>query len=340
MVNLCSAREIPDSSEMRNKLFILIGLILGSAAAALLMPRITAWIPYDYQVYVQGARLIRAGLDPHAALPYWYPLPITLFTTVPWSFLPDQFAWAFAFIPLGLLHLRYGKRAPLCWLFFPLLINVMYGQAEGWLLFPVFWILEDARGKASLGMLALMFKPAYAMLTMPYRVAQWIRDRRWRDLFTLLGLGGGMMGAAFLIDPAWHWHLIGGLARRGDNPELRARNMTIWAFVERGGMWFIPLGLCLIAGVLLGIAAWRAKETRAHLMLAVSLFTFPNGLNPVSSMMVLPFVETRNEILALVATSWLVAGLEVLTGGFGGFYLANVFVALALRVRRVKAGVP
>jgi hypothetical protein len=75
-------------------------------------------------------------------------------------------------------------------------------------------------------------------------------------------------------------------------------------------------------------------------MLAVSLFTFPNGLNPVSSMMVLPFVETRNEILALVATSWLVAGLEVLTGGFGGFYLANVFVALALRVRRVKAGVP
>ncbi len=308
--------------------------VIGGFALAHWMPN----MPYDYAVYMQGARMVRAGIDPHARLPYWYPLPIVLFTTLPWSFLPDQFAWVFAFIPLGLLHLRFGRNAPWSWLFFPLLINVTYAQAEGWLLWPLFWLLQDAPLKSSIGILGLMFKPAYGMLLVPYRVIQWIRARRWRDLGLLAGVGSFMLSVAFVVDPAWHWHFINGVMHRAENPELRMRNMTMWAFVERGELWLVPLVLLCVAFVLLAIVGWRTPETRGHVLLSLSLFAFPNGLNPVSSMMVLPFVETRNEILVLVATSWLVAGLEIVFGGFGGFYLVIVFVALALRLRRAQAG--
>jgi len=316
------------------KLAILFGSIAGGLLAVVLVPLLTDWIPYDYAVYVHGARLVREGFDPHALLPYWYPLPVTLFTTMLWSFLPDSFAWAFAFIPLGLLHLRYGRLTPLTWLFFPLLINVMYAQAEGWLLFPIFWLLEDARIRSSVGMLALIFKPAYGIVLVPYRLLQWLFARRWDEFGWLGGLGIVMVGAAFAVDPAWHWHFINGVMRRGDNPELRMRNMTLWAFPEHGVLWWFPLILFALAFALLAIVAWRNRTMRPHVLLALSLFIFPNGLNPVSSMMVLPFVQTRTEILILVAVSWLVAGFEIVFGGFGGFYLLIVFAALVLRIRR------
>lgn len=329
-----TVRFLSDSTTCRTLVIVLLSCGFG-IGATVLFSHFTDWIPYDYAVYVQGARFVRAGLDPHALLPYWYPLPITLFTTMLWSFLPDQFAWAFAFIPLGLLHLRYGRLTPLTWLFFPLLINVTYAQAEGWLLFPVFWLLENAPFKSSVGILALLFKPAYGMLLVPYRLTQWLIARQWHELARLLGLGAIMFGTAFIVDPMWHWNFINGVMWRADNPELRMRNMTAWAFVERGGLWWIPLVLFVLAFGLLSVDAWRQRSTRPHLLLALSLFLFPNGLNPVSSMMVLPFVKTRGEILILVAVSWLVAGMEILIGGFGGLYLVIIVVALALRIQRL-----
>jgi hypothetical protein len=305
--------------------------------ATIILPRLTDWIPYDYAVYVQGARLVRAGMDPHAQLPYWYPLPIVLFTTLPWSFLPDQFAWAFAFIPLGLLHVYYGKRAIAWWLFFPVLINVMFAQAEGWLIFPLIWILNDAPIKASFGMIALMFKPAYGMLLVPYRLWEWWRARRWRDLAWLAGLTALTCGAAFSVDPQWHIHFLNGIARRGDNVELIQRNMTMWAFVARGGAYWFALAAVVIIFGALAIPLARVHTTRGDVLLAAMLLFFPNGLNPVSSMMVLPLAQTGREIAILVIASWIAAGLDILVGGFGGVYLVIVLTALALRVRRLRS---
>ena len=314
---------------------IIVLSIVGGLAATVILPRVVDWIPYDYLVYVQGGRMIRDGINPHAMLPYWYPLPITLFTTVLWSFLPDQFAWAFAFIPLGLLHLRYGKSAPLAWLFFPLLINLAYAQAEAWLLFPMFWLLNDEPTKSSIGILALMFKPAYGMLIVPYRIVQWIRDRCWRNLSVLIVLGIIMFGAAFIVDPAWIGHFIDAILHRGDNPELRVRNMTLWAFARYD---WIGYGLAILAIAILlwlSIRLWRHNRARADVLLAWSLFIFPNGLNPVSSMMVLPLMQTPRELLALVIVSWGVAGLDIIVGGFGGVYLLIVLVALVIKQRRL-----
>lgn len=311
--------------------------LLGGLTATWLIPHFISWIPYDYAVYIKGARMIREGLDPHSLLPYWYPLPITLFTTVPLSFLPDQFAWAFAFVPLGLLHLRFGRNAVLWWLFFPLLINVTFSQAEAWLILPLFWLLEDAPFNSSLGIVALMFKPAYGMFLIPYRLWQWVRARRWKSLAWLGGLGGVMMGAAFLVDRAWPLHWLNSVLRRGDNPELRMRNMTVWAFGGRGELGLVALGLMLAALVWTVIPLLRARETRGQVLLALSLLFFPGGLNPVSSMMVIPLVQTRNEILAMVAASWLAAGLDIVVGGFGGVYLIIVLVALYLRRQRYLA---
>jgi hypothetical protein len=316
----------------------IVGLsVLGGLVATLLIPHFISWLPYDYSVYIKGARMIREGLDPHALLPYWYPLPVTLFTTVPLSFLPDQFAWAFAFIPLGLLHLRFGRNAVLWWLFFPLLINVAFAQAEGWLILALFWLLEDAPFKSSLGVVALMFKPAYGMFLAPYRVGQWVRARQWKSLAGLAGLSGVMMGAAFLVDQAWPLHWLNSVLRRGDNPELRMRNMTVWAFGGRGELGLASLGLLLALSVWIVIPLLRAREPRGQVLLALSLFFFPGGLNPVSSMMVIPLIETRNEILLMVAASWLAAGLDVVVGGFGGVYLIIVLTALYLRRRRFLA---
>ncbi len=310
--------------------------ILGGIVAAYVMPLLVNWTPYDYSIYVQGARMMRAGQDPHALLPYWYPLPIVLFTTLPWSFLPDRFGWAFAFIPLGLLHLRFGRRAILWWLFFPLLINVAYAQAEGWLILPLTWILEDAPVKSSFGMMALLFKPAYGMLLAPYRIWGWLCARRWENLAWLLGLAAVAAGAAFAVDPQWEWHWLNGVLHRSENPELIQRNMTVWAFADRGAAWLVVLAVLLVALAALTVVMFRSSELRGDVLLALSIFFFPGGLNPVSSMMVIPLAQTSGEILTLVVVSWLVAGLDVAVGGFGGMYLLIVLVALALRWRRYR----
>jgi hypothetical protein len=312
----------------------IIGLsILGGLGATWIIPMFISWYPYDYSVYIEGARMVRAGADPYSKLPYWYPLPIVLFTTLPLSFLPDRFAWAFAFVPLGLLHIRFGRRAVLWWLFFPLLINLAFAQFEGWLILPLFWVLENAPGKASIGILALMFKPAYGLFLVPYRLFSWLRARQWKELIWLLGLGGIMFSAAFLIDVKWPLHWLSAVLRRGDNPELIMRNMTVWAFIDHGGLWFVPLVLLLAVLSFLAVPLLRAQDTRSDVLLALSLFFFP-GLNPVSSMMVMPLAKTTTEILVLVVVSWMVAGLDILLGGFGGVYLLIVLAALALRARR------
>lgn len=111
------------------------------------------------------------------------------------------------------------------------------------------------------------------------------------------------------------------------------RNMTVWAFIDHGGLWFVPLVLLLAVLSFLAVPLLRAQDTRSDVLLALSLFFFP-GLNPVSSMMVMPLAKTTTEILVLVVVSWMVAGLDILLGGFGGVYLLIVLAALALRARR------
>ena len=320
-------------------LAIVLLSVAGGIGAIFVLQQIMSELPFDYDIYMQGARMIRAGADPYAVLPFWYPFPIVLFTIVPWSFLPDPFVWAFATIPLGLLHLRYGRRTVLLWVFFPLLINVAHAQAEGWLVLPLIWLLEDAPFKASFGIIALMFKPAYALLLAPYRIIGWVRGRRWRELACLGGLTVITFGGAFLVNPGWPLQWWSAILRRSDNTELFERNMTIWAFTNRGGLWWVPLALLLAALVLLAIPLIRSKEGRAAILLGSSLFIFPNGLNPVSSMMVMPLAKSTPEILTLVGVSWVVAGLEVVIGGFGGLYLVIVLVALALTARRLVTAV-
>lgn len=322
--------------EGHRTLTIVVLAILGGIFATWLLPRHMPELPFDYSIYMQGARMIRAGQSPYVTLPFWYPLPIVLFTIVPWSFLPDTFFWAFVFIPLGLLHLHFGKRTPLVWLFYPLLINVAYGQAEGWLLLPMVWLLKDTPINSSFAMMAMLFKPTYAMLLAPYRVIEWLIARAWKNLAWLAGLTVLMFGAAFVVDPQWVAQWLGAIMRRGSSPGLIARNITMWAFIERGGLWYIPLALFLLALILLAIPALKKRETRGEVLVALSLFIFPNGLYPVSTMMVLPFVETRAEIIALVGASWLIAFTEIFTGDFGGYYQSLVLFALGLRQLRAR----
>ena len=310
--------------------------ILGGVAAVFLIPRFIAWQPYDYVVYMQGARMVREGLNPHALLPYWYPLPIVLFTTMPWSFLPDTFAWAFAFIPLGLLHIYYGRDTVIWWLFFPLLINVAYAQVEGWLIFPLIWLLVDRVAWASsIGVLTLMFKPAYGFFLIPYYLWRWWQEGRYQYLKWLMGLGGVMLGLATLVEPTWPLQWFNGVIFRHENAALIERNMTVWAFVSRGGWWLLVLPFVLLALFYLVRSLWSFEEARGEVLLALSLFFFPGGLNPVSSMMVMPLIRQRADIMILVGASWLAAALDVVVGGFGGVYLSIVLVALALRLRQL-----
>lgn len=308
--------------------------ILGGLLATLLMPRIVDWLPYDYYVYVEGARLVRHGQDPHALLPYWYPLPVVLFTTLPWSYLPNAFAWAFAVIPLGLLHLRYDKRTLIWWLFFPLLINVAYAQMEGWLIFPLFWILLNEPIKAGLGLILLMFKPAYAIFLLPYQVWLWWRTRQFSQLRWLFVFTTVAVVAAFLVEPLWPIQWFNGVIHRHENEALRARNMTVWAFLEHGPAGWLALLLVLLVLAYLCRQLWRTERHRGPVLLALSLFFFPGGLNPVSSMMIMPLVSSGRDIAILVFTSWVAVVLDTITAGFGGVYLLIVLVALWLRLRQ------
>jgi hypothetical protein len=185
---------------------IVILSVLGGLVATVVFPRLPNFshgLPDDYVVYMDGAWLVRQGLNPHEILDHWYPLPVVLFTTMWWSFLPREFAWAFAIIPLGLLHLRYGRWAPLWWLFVPLLINVLYGQVEGWLVLLLFWLLEDRPVKSGLSIIALASKPAYGMLLIPYRLWGWWQAKRYHHFAWLFVFMTISMGAAFLVEPRW-----------------------------------------------------------------------------------------------------------------------------------------
>jgi hypothetical protein len=198
------------------------------------------------------------------------------------------------------------------------------------------WLLQDAPIKSSFAIMAMLFKPAYAMFLAPYRVLEWLLQRRWSNLAWLAGLTGVMFGAAFVVDPQWIAHWLEAIMRRGASEGLIVRNITLWVFIERGGLWLIPFALLACALILLAIPSVKDPRTRGEVLVAASLMVFPNGLYPVSTMMVLPFVETRAEIIALVIASWLIAGIEILTGDFGGYYLGLVLFALALRQLRAR----
>jgi hypothetical protein len=329
----------PQFERHRTWVIVALSILFGVLGAVVLTQWMPA-VPFDYAIYMEGARMVRAGQDPYATLPFWYPLPIVLFTIVPWSCLPDLFWWAFALIPLGLLHLHFGKRTPLTWLFYPLLVNVAYAQAEGWLILPLVWLLRDVPIQSSLAMLAFLFKPAYVVLLAPYRLFEWVRARDERKLKWLVGLTVVTFGAAFVAQPAWLANWFAAIQRRGASPGLIERNITAMAFWQRGEAWWLPLGLLGAAWLLLTFAGWRYRETRGASLVAASLMTFPNGLYPVSVALVLPFVETTGEILVLVLVSWLIPTLEIFTGDFGGYYLSIVLVALALRVRRAQKAMP
>lgn len=308
--------------------------ILGGLFATWLMPQLIDWLPYDYLVYVQGAQFVRLGQNPHALLPYWYPLPVVLFTTMPWSYLPSQFGWAFAVIPLGLLHLRYGKRTLLWWLFFPLLINVAYAQMEGWLILPLFWILLNEPIKAGLGLILLMFKPAYAIFLLPYQLWLWWRTRQFNQLRWLFVFTAVAVVAAFLVEPLWPIQWFNGVIHRHENTALQSRNMTVWAFVAHGPAGWFALLLVLWVLAYLCRQLWRQEGHRGPVLLALSLFFFPGGLNPVSSMMIMPLVSSGRDIAILVFSSWVAVILDTVIGGFGGVYLLIVLVALWLRLRQ------
>jgi len=331
----------PNFTRNRIIVVVLITFLVGFGVAFLqpyLFPILNNWTP-DYRVYIDGARLVREGLDPHALLPYWYPLPVVLFTTMLWSFLPYQYAVAFSLIPIGLLILRYGRWAPLWLMFVPVIINVLYSQAEGWLLLPIFWILEGQAILGSVGIVALMFKPAYGMFLVPYRFWRWFRQRNRLAFSWLLGLGTVTAAAAFLVEPTWPIQWINGVLRRHDNAGLITRNMTVWAFFhpDRPRWLLVVLGIMIVTLIYLTIALWRYDRARCGVMLSLSLFFFPGGLNPSNSMMVIPLIKNPREIVMISAVSWIAIILDNGSpGGFGGYHLFIVLAAMALLLRRLK----
>jgi hypothetical protein len=322
----------------RTAIIIGCSIIAGLIATVVvpLLPYFGHGLPDDYVVYMDGAWLVRQGLNPHELLDYWYPLPVVLFSTMWWSFLPREFAWAFAVIPLGLLHLRYGRWAPLWWIFWPLMINVLYGQVEGWLVLFLFWLLEDKPVKNGLSIIALLFKPAYGMLLVPYRLWGWWQERRYRNFGWLFAFMTISMGSAFIVEPRWLVQWFTGVTRRNEHAGLIESDMTIWAFRRYDDAWLLLLPLLLGLFYYLVSSLWKYKEARPGTLLAMSVVLFPGGLNPVSTMMVIPLLQTRNEIIVMVSVSWIVFALNVLLLGPQTLYLFIVVTALFLFLRRLQ----
>jgi len=331
----------PNFTRNRILAVVLASVVVGFGLAYLqpyLFPMLNNWTP-DYRVYIDGARLVRAGQDPHALLPYWYPLPIVLFTTLLWSYFPYQYAVAFALIPVGLLILRYGRWAPLWLMFVPLAINVLYAQAEGWLILPIFWILEGQAILGSVGITALMFKPAYGILLVPYRIWRWFKQRNRLAFVWLFGLVILTFGVAFFVESNWPIQWFNGVTRRHNDAGLITRNMTVWAFFHPDRpLWSLAiLALILSALIYLVYSLWRYERARGGVLLSLTLFFFPGGLNPSNSMMIIPLIKNPGEIVALSAVSWVTIILDNSTkGGFGGYHLIIVLAAMFLLLRRLR----
>ncbi len=292
----------------------------------IIFPRLLeAWKPYDYRLYVEMGAAVRAGQMPYDWYYYQYPMPTILWVFVPLSLMPTGFhmLWSLgSYVSVTVLFRRGGVlTAVMAILFTPLWFAMGDATLDGWLLFPLLWVLEDRPILGGLGASIVLFKPQLAWLTVLYRVCTWVWDRNWKNL----GIFGGTMGicysTAFLVNPYWvaqWWAVL---------PERVAETTTMYPWAA-GSVWsWLWIGnwgiavfviLCIATLGMFGRTLFH-PERRAVAVHLLNLI-----LNPIlfgsNMIMTVPVLHERKSILISIIVSLIAFVVARYFNGFGGIY--------------------
>jgi hypothetical protein len=314
----------------------IIGSALLIALASLLLivllrqaPDVSAWKPYDYGLYISWGRSLRAGVPT-----YSYPLPTIFWLFVPLSLLPDWFVVIWAAVPFLFILLIFGRKGLPFWLFFPLLVQAEFAQLDGWLIFPMLWLVQDRRVLAPLGAVFLLFKPTLAPLAIFYAIYRWLTIRAWRKLALLATFLFVYELPAFILDPWWANRFVNGMSVRASESNMTQRGASIWAWLWHGGVtaWlFPPLALLVLVLTIYVARHTKSLTPTAELLNLIGLpFLYFSNFT-----LVIPLATTFTEILVLTIVSWLSVAIDYYSGGWGGAYTIIPIFALAFRARRV-----
>lgn len=304
--------------------FVLLGASVVVLLALFFMygVRLTEILPTeDYFYFRESAQMLWEGVSPYARPKLFYPL-----YTVVWLFTPllvgEWYRWVWLFAPLAFLHLILGRKAILLWLFYPVFVSLRYGQVDGWLLLPIFALLQNSRW-APLGAALTLIKPQTAFLLVAYRGIQWLRAREFQKIILAIVAALILVTPAFVLQPNWipEW-----LASVRAHPTEECQNATIWGWTCFGSIWLVA---SLVYGALVLYLTWRVRDRATGLFLLGFLIT--PILYAYDFILVTPTLKNWRDCLVIVIVSWLAAGLDILVGGWGGAYSLIPLTALCLR---------
>lgn len=276
----------------------------------------------DYNYFRESARMLWEGQSPYTRPKLFYPL-----YTVIWLFTPllagDWVRLIWVLAPLAFIPLILGRKGVVLWLFYPVLVSLRFGQVDGWLLLPIYALLQDSARWAPVSAALILIKPQTAFLLVLYRVVQWFRAHAYKKLLIAAIAALVLIAPAFLLQPNW---VPAWLASVRAHPTEECQNATIWGWTCFGSLWVI---VSLVYGALVGFLFFKTRDRAAGIFLVGFLIT--PILYAYDFILLTPTFKTWRECVLMVVVSWFAVLLDVSLGGWGGAYSLIPLTALFLR---------
>lgn len=288
--------------------------------------RIVTWTPGDYGYY-----FLSWGQDAQKGIyNYRYPLPALLWIFLPLSLLPTWFALVWTVLPFLIVLYMFGKKGIAVWLSYPFLLQATFGNLDGLLLLPTYWLIRDDSRRAGVSAALLSLKPQLAIFLVPFMIYRWLRTHNWNSLLLFCSAMALLYLPAFLIDPSWPAKMIIEDQVRATEPIQTTRGATLWGWWWHGDwmVWALPLVVALI--VVLVIGAFRSEWKQARTVHLLDLMSVP-VLYTISLVGVIPTLENSTfHLLTFTAVSWVGVAIDTLAGGWGGAYVLIPLTSLVL----------
>lgn len=317
--------------------FLVISLVLFIVEITALAPGfLDRWIN-DYDSYVRWGNAQRSSLDqcsPQAS--NYYPMPSTLWIFIPLSLMPRWFVLVFMFAPLIFPLLLFKKAGAITWLYYPMLVQSGFGQIDGWLILPLYWLVQDIRWLAGIGAVLVLFKPQLAIFTVGVMVIQWLVRRNWRNLGAFAITLAIVYIPSFFVCTTWPLEMLRVVGGRTTESNMATRGATLWAWVGHGDVTFWLLPIVALGTAALLVYVFVVRRQRAQAAQIFGLLTIP-VLYVSSYVMLLPILKTRRHLVVLTVISWVGVVIDTLAGGWGGAYVIIPITALVLLARDPSA---
>lgn len=287
------------------------------------------WIN-DYDLYVQWGIQQLTSTDP--CLPQtinYYPLPSTLWVFIPLALMPRWFLLVFMFAPFIFVVLMLKKAGVSTWLYYPLLLQSGFGQLDGWLMVPLYWLLEDRTWLAGIGAVLVLFKPQIAIFTVLYMVVCWIIKKNWRNLSSFAITLVIVYLPTFLICPTWPLAMLDATGTRINETNMITRGSSVWSWIWHGSWTLVLFPVMALVSIALFLYCFIARQKRAQAVQCLGLLVMP-VLYTSSSVTLIPTLKKHSQLVILTITSWVCVVIDTLAGGWGGAYAIIPIVVLVL----------